>query len=204
MKFSEITATIQGLLKHKNRVIVGIAGPPASGKTTLASELDEYFEDALLVQMDGYHLDNEELDRIGLRHRKGAPETFDVRGFLALLKDIHDGDLPKQVPEFDRLKDKVVFSGKSVDSSHNLIIVEGNYLLLKDPLWEELKPIFDFTIFLSPGADTIRERIMLRWQNLDYSADEARSKLDLNDMPNAERVIGGSAKADLQLDLVEY
>ena len=114
MQYDDIIELINQRSKGFERMIIGIAGPPASGKSTLSEKLVEVLEASVLVPMDGFHKDNSELDELGLRHRKGAPNTFDASGFVELVKDIREGKLPRRIPEFDRNQDKVVEGNREV------------------------------------------------------------------------------------------
>src|SRR5256885_6591672 len=135
-----VLAAVQPLLAGKTgRVLVGIAGPPAAGKSTLAAALaaaatSRWSVGAVDLPMDGFHLANAELQRLGLADRKGAPETVDAAGFVHLLRrlrEVRDGEVV-YAPEFDRVRGESIGSAIPVPPSVRVVVVEGNYLLLPD------------------------------------------------------------------------
>src|SRR5215471_5006377 len=132
---------IGNLVSSRPRVLLGLAGAPGSGKSTLAQALAEAFADiSIVVPMDGFHLANVELQRIGLAARKGAPEAFDAAGYVALLRRMRE-QRPDEIvyaPEFRRAIEEPIAGAIPVFSSVRLIITEGNYLLLQDGAWAEI------------------------------------------------------------------
>ncbi len=187
------------------RYIVAIAGPPASGKTTLCLKLCEDINsklDALccaIVPMDGFHLSNEKLDILGLRHVKGAPQTFDANGFVKLIGRLSNGNEIVKIPGFDRELDKVAEGDQSINRDNRIIIVEGNYLLLNEPPWDQLKSMFDLSIMLSPEIEVLERRLISRWEHYGHTKEEAVVRALSNDIPNAKYVLANSCSADLNL-----
>lgn len=187
------------------RFIVAIAGPPGSGKSTLADELSRRIAASCgetacaVVAMDGFHLDNAVLDSRGLRHRKGAPETFDADGFVAMMRRIADNDGPVSVPGFDRTLDAVVENVQLVDRKHRIVLVEGNYLLLAVKPWSDLLSLFDLTVLLNPGIARISERLVQRWILHGHDEAAARQRALSNDIPNAEYILENSVPAELTI-----
>lgn len=174
------------------RAVVGLAGAPGSGKSTLAAALVARLPGAVLVPMDGFHLDNRLLDARGLRHRKGAPETFDADGFVALLTRLRGrGDVV--FPVFDRSRDLAMAGAGVVDAATRLVIVEGNYLLLNADPWRSAQ--FDLTIMLDVPQAELRRRLTARWQGLGADVEAHLA----NDLANAALVAQGSRPADLIL-----
>jgi pantothenate kinase len=118
MSTQEVAQHVRYMLDTKQRVMLGIAGPPAGGKSTFADAIHAIFEDqgssSTVVPMDGFHLDNKLLDELGLRKRKGAPETFDADGFTALLRRLRQSTAPVYLPVFDRERDLSVASARAV------------------------------------------------------------------------------------------
>lgn len=113
-----------------NRVLVAIAGPPGSGKSTFAQELAMRLgQDAAVLPMDGFHLDNATLDRMDLFQRKGAPETFDSEGFVRLVRALRTQD-SVAYPTFDRQNDRTIPDGGKIHAATRFVLIEGNYLLL--------------------------------------------------------------------------
>ena len=202
---AEIETTLRGRFSVKKRVLIALAGPPGAGKSTLADALVQRLNTsspeapAAVVPMDGFHYDNLILEARGLRGRKGAPETFDASGFLALLHRLRDVTNDVAIPVFDRSMDLSRASARMIEPRHRLLVVEGNYLLLDRPVWRDLRPLFDMTIFLKPTLATIEERLIQRWLDHGYQRDEAITKARGNDLANAEVILAESGPADLTL-----
>lgn len=193
---------VHELAERKPRVIVGIAGAPGSGKSTLAAELARRLErqklSARLVPMDGFHLDNAVLDRRGLRNRKGAPETFDARGFVLLVKRLARGE-EVVAPVFDRTRDIAIAGAQLVEAEARVVIVEGNYLLFDEAPWSELARIWDISALLDVPLPELRARLIARWLGHGLSRAAATQRAMHNDVPNAQRVIEHALPADLVL-----
>lgn len=185
--------------------MVAIAGAPGSGKSTISQRLVATLVDrdgpgaAALVPMDGYHLDNADLDALGLRHVKGAPETFDVAGFVSLVRRIRAGGMTVEYPLFDRALDKTIPGAGQLAAGTPVVVFEGNYLLLQDGAWADLSDLFDVTVMLSVPLDALRARLIGRWLAYGLSQNAAEARADSNDMANARLVIANSASADLIL-----
>lgn len=186
----------------KPRVIVCVAGAPGSGKSTLASELARRLErqklKARIVPMDGFHLDNVVLDQRGLRTRKGAPETFDARGFVLLVKRLARGE-EVVAPVFDRARDIAIAGAQLVEADAQVVIVEGNYLLFDEAPWSELARIWDVSAYLDVPLPELRARLIARWLGHGLSRTAATQRATHNDVPNAQRVIDRVLPADLVL-----
>lgn len=192
------------LLDHVARLgagrrLVAILGAPGSGKSTLAEQLVAALPGAVLVPMDGFHLDNRLLDRDGLRARKGAPETFDAEGFVALIRRLKQGG-DVVYPVFDRDRDLAIAGAGRVGAATGLVVVEGNYLLLDRAPWRDLAGLWDLSVMLDVPAEELRRRLTARWQGLGRSPAEVLAHLE-NDLGNAETVAGQSLPADLRLGI---
>lgn len=209
---SDLAKRIVDLARGKRRIIVGIAGPPGAGKTTLAKALERAVNAAILskenglkacnivakaLAMDGFHHDNAKLDEMGLRHRKGAPETFDANGFIALIDDLRFAEKTTAFPGFDRAADAVVPIAGYIDSQVKIILAEGNYLLLKTSPWDQLLPLFDLTIMIKSKMFTLEKRLIERWIEHGLDEEAARRRALENDIVNAKIVLGQSASADV-------
>ncbi|CTQ51191.1 hypothetical protein [Jannaschia donghaensis] len=179
------------------RRLVAVAGPPAAGKSTvtenLAARITTRGRRAQVVPMDGFHLSNSDLDDLGLRTRKGAPETFDVPGLLALMTALRSGS-PVAFPTFDRAVDATVPDGGIFDA--DIAIVEGNYLLLDEDPWRGLLPLWDTTVMLDVPEDVLRDRLVARWVAHGMTTQAGLARAEANDLPNARRVQTGSVAAD--------
>lgn len=186
-------------LSGAGRRMIALAGPPAAGKSTVAEELvTKLGETATLVPMDGFHYSNEILDAKGLRARKGSPETFDLAGFKSLLSRLKT-EPTVAVPTFDRTLDSSIGSSRLVEAAHQIIVVEGNYLLLDEPDWRDLVPLWDMSVFLDVPVETLTTRLIERWLTHGFNQADAEKKANSNDIPNAMRVVENRLKADLIL-----
>ncbi len=177
------------------RRVVAIVGAPGSGKSTLAAQLVSGIEGAVLVPMDGFHLDNRLLDLDGLRGCKGAPQTFDAAGFVALVQRLKAGDEVIH-PVFDRGLDMAIAGAGRVGADSPLIVVEGNYLLLDRAPWRRLAGLWDLSIMLDVPMAELRRRLTARWQGLGCSPAEVTAHLE-NDLGNADLVLRAALPADL-------
>ena len=183
------------------RFMVGIAGPPGAGKSTVSAALRDALvargQTAIVVPMDGFHFDDAVLNARGHRPRKGAPFTFDVYGFEVLLKRIKAREPDIAIPVFDRTMELSRAAADIVTNEAKFILVEGNYLLLQSAPWDRLKPLFDFTLFINVAEAELERRLMSRI--LAHGHDEAYAKnwIASNDMLNIREVQAKSAAADL-------
>lgn len=195
----DIAAEIVGRAYGLNRVVVALAGPPGAGKSTLSGRLLAALPagEAALVPMDGFHFDNAVLGAMGLRDRKGAPETFDCAGLAATLRRIRSGERDVAVPIFDREGDLARAGAAIIPADARFVLVEGNYLLLDRAPWSELAPLFDLTIVLDVPMAELERRLLARWADLGRSEEAARAWVEGNDLPNARLVLAGSRQADI-------
>lgn len=199
---SEIASIAAAIFKRAGkspRALVAIAGPPGSGKSTIAESLREVLPEnsAVVVPMDGFHFDDIVLNQRGLRQRKGAPETFDFRGFAALIRRLRSGEPEVAIPVFDRSIELSRAGAAIVGSDVKFVLVEGNYLLLDEEPWSGLGELFDFSIFIDVPRGELERRLMERWRFHGKSDEEARAWIVSNDMPNIERVLARRRAADL-------
>lgn len=188
---------------RKSRSVTAIAGPPGSGKSTLAEDLVRRLNaeepgSAATVSQDGYHFDDAVLTTRGWGPRKGAPHTFDVLGFAHMLARLHANTEPEvAVPVFDRAIEIARNAARIIPSSVRHLIVEGNYLLLREAPWSDLAIHFDTTVFLDVPMPVLRQRLSKRWQDLEPAA--RTRKLDENDIPNALHCVEHSRGAEFVL-----
>jgi pantothenate kinase len=204
LKMDSLLELILQEASSRKRLIVAIAGPPGSGKSTLAEAafdaLTKRGEAVQVLPMDGFHLDNGLLAERNLLLRKGAPETFDVRGFADILRAIRSDDEEVLVPIFDRPREITIGSARAINASTQIILVEGNYLLLSEEPWSKLTPLFDLTVFINPGEAELEKRLIARWQSFGMDEATIRAKVEANDLPNGRRVIANSISANVQFD----
>jgi pantothenate kinase len=150
--------------------------------------------------LDGFHLSNEHLDELGLRKVKGAPETFDVGGFVHLLERVRrDPDSTILWPGFDRAIEQTVPDAIPITSSTRLVVIEGNYLLLDRPGWRQVRPLLDEAWYVDAPRAVLRERLLARASAGGRTELEAVSHVDESDLRNAELVAATKAAADREL-----
>jgi pantothenate kinase len=177
------------------RVLLGLTGPPAAGKSTLAAALVDGVNarlgegTAVCVPMDGFHLACVQLRRLGLRDRKGAPETFDVDGYLHLLRRLRaGGDRPVYAPDFDRALEEPVAAGIVVPPGTRLVVTEGNYLADPGPGWSEVGDLLDQLWYVDAPPGTREERLLKRHTGGGRNEAEARAFVQGSERANAARV----------------
>lgn len=178
------------------RLMVALAGPPGAGKSTAAGELVALIgPGARAVPMDGFHYDDAVLAARGLSARKGAPDTFDVAGFLHLLGRLRaEGEVA--IPVFDRALELSRGAAEIVGPADRILVVEGNYLLLQEPPWDRVAGLVDVTVWLDVPEAELDRRLLARWAHYGKTPAAARAWIDGNDMPNIRRTRAGSAPAD--------
>ena len=194
---------IREISQTRERTIVAIAGAPGSGKSTLASELGRRLNQqncqTMVLPMDGFHLDNAVLEERGDRSRKGAPHTFDARGFVVAVERLRARD-EVAMPIFDRQRDIAIAGALIVPPECPVLIVEGNYLLFDQGPWATLAQYWDLSAWLDVPMPEIRARLIQRWLNHGLSRAAATRRAETNDIPNAQKVIGHTIGADIVLD----
>jgi pantothenate kinase len=192
---------IARLIEPGGRRILGLVGPPGGGKSTLAEALQRAFADrSVVVPMDGFHLANVELRRLGRAHRKGAPDTFDAAGYTALLERVRRACAGETVyaPAFRREIEEPIAGAIPIAPDVPLVITEGNYLLLDDPPWAGVRALLDEAWYIA-GDEALRlERLVRRHVAFGRSESEARAWVASTDEPNARRIEATRARADLE------
>jgi pantothenate kinase len=187
-------------LSSSGRRLLGITGPPGAGKSWLASRVVQALAGrAVLVAMDGFHLDDAVLRELGRRDRKGAPDTFDVGGYVALLRRLRDRDEVVYAPEFDRSLEASRAAAIAVPVDVPLVVTEGNYLLLDEPAWREVRTLLDEVWYLTVDDDVRLHRLVERHAAHGKSRDESIAWAHGTDQRNAELVGGTQHLADLQV-----
>jgi pantothenate kinase len=189
---------LEALLARDRRVILGITGSPGAGKTALASQIASSIDDAVHIPMDGFHLADVQLKRLGRIDRKGAIDTFDAYGYLALLQRIRRQDNEiVYAPAFDRDIEQPVAGSIGVAPTARLIVTEGNYLLDGEQPWPGVRRTLDEVWFVDLATEERRRRLIARHIEFGRSAEQAQTWVRDVDDPNAERIERVRHKADL-------
>lgn len=195
----ELVDRARSLAGTGQRRILGITGAPGSGKGTVAATLlAELDSSAVLVPMDGFHLAEAELRRLGRRDRKGAPDTFDAAGYVALLRRLR---VPESetvyAPEFHRDVEESYAGAIAVAPDVPLVITEGNYLLLDTGPWSAVRGLLDEAWFLAPGEETRLARLVARHAHYGKTQQQAREWVRDSDERNTAVIAPTHRRADL-------
>lgn len=198
--FDRLAARARALAEPGRRRILGLAGPPGAGKSTLAARLADRLDGlAVLVPMDGFHLAQAELERLGRAGRKGAPDTFDAAGYTALLARIRapEPGVTVYAPVFDRSLEEPVAGSLPVAPEVPLVITEGNYLLHDEGPWARVLPLLDEAWYLDLDNGRRMERLVER--HVRFGKDRARAErwVRTSDEANARLVARGRHRAHL-------
>lgn len=181
-----------------DRVLLGICGAPGAGKSTLATQLVGAVDDAVYLGMDGFHLAQAELTRLGRTDRKGAPDTFDAAGYVNLLRRLRTpGHEVIYAPDFRRDLEEPIAGAVPVPPEARVIVTEGNYLLLQEGPWREIRDLLTETWFLAPPEQTRRDRLLARHQAYGRTEAEARDRTLGSDERNAILINATAVNADL-------
>jgi pantothenate kinase len=196
-------AALDALLADGRRKLLGLVGPPGAGKSTLAQAIAEQFGDRVqVVPMDGFHLAQVELERLGRASRKGASDTFDAAGYVALLQRLR-GQRPDDdvvyAPAFRREIEEPIAGAIAVLPQTQLVITEGNYLLLDEAPWNAVAPLLDACWYVEVDDALRRARLVRRHEQFGRSPQEARDWEAATDEPNARRIAATRARASLSV-----
>ncbi|WP_028932326.1 nucleoside/nucleotide kinase family protein [Pseudonocardia spinosispora] len=188
-------------LAGRGRALLGIAGQPGGGKSTFAeallAEVNAKGVRAALVGMDGFHIADRSLRELGLREVKGAPETFDAAGYVAMLRRLRDpAEQLVWAPEFRREIEDAIQSAVPVPSEVELVITEGNYLLLDGP-WGSVRDLCDEVWFVDVDDDLRKRRLAARHEFYGRTPEEAWERTLGSDERNARTVAETRLRADL-------
>ncbi|MEV6487735.1 nucleoside/nucleotide kinase family protein [Actinoplanes sp. NPDC051633] len=199
LTFDDLVKRATSLVPGGRRAVLGIAGAPAAGKTTLAEELVRALSPGVAhVPMDGFHLADVELERLGARDRKGAPDTFDALGYAALLKRLRDDeDDVIYAPGFERVIEQPIAGTIPVPRSARLIVSEGNYLMVDDPAWGKVRPMFDEIWYADLDQEERLRRLVDRHRRFGKDEAQAVEWATGTDERNAQIIMATRSRADL-------
>ena len=204
LNYNELLIKLLDNLKNdlKNRYFIALSGPPASGKSTISEKLVKDLtlkgHNSSILQMDGFHYDDQILKQKSLLLKKGAPETFDVMGFLNFLFRLQNEN-EVAIPIFDRSLELSRSSAVIISKETRVVIVEGNYILLKIHPWRELHKFFNSTIMINTKHEILKKRLIERWRSFNIPEEEIKQKVFENDLPNGVNVYQNSILADFNL-----
>jgi len=197
-----LVARAHALAQQGERRILGIAGPPGGGKSTVARQVvAELGERARLVPMDGFHLAQAELVRLGRRERMGAPDTFDAAGYAALLTRLRGPEAVVYAPEFRREIEEPIAGAIAVPHDVPLVVTEGNYLLLTDERWAPIRGLLDESWYVETDEELRVQRLIQRHIQFGKTPEYARAWVLRSDERNAELVKATAATADVLVRL---
>jgi pantothenate kinase/chemotaxis signal transduction protein len=204
LALADLIALGAGLAARPGRSVLGITGAPGAGKSTLAAELVAALDGrAVLVPLDGFHLDDAVLDVLGRRERKGAPDTFDAAGFAHLLRRVvARTDDVVYAPRFDRAQEQAVAGALPVPRDVPLVVVEGNYLLC-DGGFGPVRELLTQCWFLDVDSPTRLGRLVARHIRHGRTFETAQAWVRETDEPNARRIEATRGRADLVLRLID-
>jgi pantothenate kinase len=204
--------TLDGALRRAEELaarpglaVLGVTGQPGAGKSTLAALLVEAVPGAVLVGMDGFHLAHAALEALGRVERKGAPDTFDAAGYVALLRRVRaldgaGGAGTVWAPEFHRDLEDAVAGAVPVTAEARLVLTEGNYLLLDDPPWDQVRRLLDECWFVDVPDDLRRARLQARHEHYGRTPEQARARTLGSDERNAVLVAASRGRAHRRVD----
>ncbi|MBQ6412379.1 MAG: nucleoside/nucleotide kinase family protein [Ruminococcus sp.] len=216
-----VNSTLIPLLRHLSqmhtekgsRVLVMLAAPPGTGKSTLVSFLEHLAKSVIpdkrvqSVGMDGFHLRQEYLlthtvevngENIPMARIKGAPITFDLDALTRKIREVSEGNICRW-PHYDRQIHDPVDNAITIDA--DIVLIEGNYFLLDADGWRDLSRFADYTIALTADEDMLRERLIGRKMKTGMTREDAEHFVAFSDMPNVRLCLEKMMKADLELSV---
>jgi pantothenate kinase len=199
MRYHELHARARQLAAGSGRVLLGITRAPGAGKSTLARAIISAAKDrARLVEMDGFHLAQSPLTALGHSGRKGAPCTFDAAGFLTMIRRLREpGQHTIYAPEFRRDLEEPIAAALPVEPHITLIVIEGNYLLLPEEPWAQLRDLIDEIWYCESDEQTRLNNLIARHRAYGKSDQDARNWALGPDQKNAELIYATRSHADV-------
>ncbi len=202
--FALLRAEAAGLLARPGRSVLGIAGGPGTGKSTIAVKLAEALgPEAAYVPMDGFHMKHAKLEGLGTAADKGMPHTFEGAAFADFLTALKAASGPMSGPGYSRKIEDVVEDAFTVPGDTRLLVVEGNYLLLATAPWWRVRPLLDRAVYLEIPREMVRARLMQRHAEEGLFTEERnRAHIERVDLPNYDLVVRNRARADVIVSLL--
>lgn len=191
----------------RHRIAIGLAGGPGSGKSTLAAELVTMLNavhpgSAQLVPMDGFHMKHAKLEAMGQVDYKGAPHTFEGAAFVDFLRTLKTATTAVSGPGYSRKIEDVVDNAFAVAAEVRILVVEGNYLLLAEAPWADVKPLLDYAVFVDVPRDIVKARLLKRHGEEGlFSEERNRAHIERNDLPNYDLVRLSQDRADVVITM---
>ena len=194
-----LIARVRAIARGERRAIIGVAGPPGGGKSTLArAVVDAAGASAVLVPMDGFHLAQAELRRLDRRDRMGAPDTFDALGYIALLRRLRDRtEEVVYAPEFRREIEEPIAGAIAVAREVAVVVTEGNYLLVSEQPWAGVRPLLDECWYVELDEATRLRRLIQRHVDFGKTPEAAHAWVHRSDQANAAVVAATRRRADV-------
>lgn len=192
---------------HGQRIAIGLAGGPGTGKSTLAAELVTTLDTthpgiAALVPMDGFHMKHAKLLSLGQVDYKGAPHTFEGADFVSFLHHLKHATGPVSGPGYSRKIEDTVENAFTVQPEARILIVEGNYLLLTEGPWAVIKPLLDYAVFIDVPRELVKARLLKRHGEEGLFTEERnRAHIERNDLPNYDLVCLSQDRADVVITM---
>ena len=192
------------LLSRPGRTVLGIAGGPGTGKSTIAQKLVASLGNhAAYVPMDGFHMKHAKLEANGTAVDKGMPHTFEGAAFADFLERLKSATGPVSGPGYSRKIEDTVDDAFTVPATARLLVVEGNYLLLATAPWWRVKPLLDRAVYLEVPVATVRARLMKRHAEEGLFTEERnRAHIERVDLVNTDTVQRSRQRAESAIDLI--